>query len=307
MIALAAPLSSSSCGVPPTPVAGDHSRDLCWSRCWSSRSARSGIVRHSGHGSPIPTRYYSKVYFPFDKPGFGVDTTPPLRPVPRELAGMEAWSGDVHRSYVPSTVPSALAQRILAVLITFGDGWRIALVLLLFASCVRSAGAVRLAIVECACLFAAYLVFAQPPEWVVYLRGVAPDAALHGCRGARSAARAGDGPYRRTCRRPHDTRMGINGRGARAPSALCWRPAAGACTNRSPQRISSTGRSARAKRSAEFDTFRQDTPRHRARTSPSRATSPTWRTRDRGSSTIAALRTNASKRWRRIVSPTCSI
>ena len=44
-----------------------------------------------------PYPYYSKVYFPFDKPGFGVDTTPPLRQVPRELAGMDAWSSDVHR------------------------------------------------------------------------------------------------------------------------------------------------------------------------------------------------------------------
>jgi hypothetical protein len=121
-----------------------------------------------------PYPYYSKVYFPFDKPGFGVDTTPPLRQVPRELAGMDAWSSDVHRSYVPSAMPSALAQRILAVLITFGDGWRIALVLLLFVSCVRSTSAIRFAIVECACLFAAYLVFAQPPEWVVYYAELLP-------------------------------------------------------------------------------------------------------------------------------------
>ena len=115
-----------------------------------------------------PYPVYSRTYFPFDKPGFGVETTPPLRSLPSQLAGMDAWSRDVHRSYVPAAVPAALAQRTLAVLITFGEGWRLALVLLLLASFVRIQSAVVFSAVACASLLGAYLVFAQPPEWVVY-------------------------------------------------------------------------------------------------------------------------------------------
>ena len=60
-----------------------------------------------------PYSLYSRTYFPFDKPGFGIDPTPPLRPLPPELLPMDAWSREVHEVYVPSAVPVAFAQRVL--------------------------------------------------------------------------------------------------------------------------------------------------------------------------------------------------
>src|SRR4029453_15763637 len=39
-----------------------------------------------------PYPLYSRTYFPFDKPGFGVDPAAPLRPLPPELVPMDEGS-----------------------------------------------------------------------------------------------------------------------------------------------------------------------------------------------------------------------
>ena len=124
-----------------------------------------------------PYSLYSRTYFPFDKPGFGIDPTPPLRPLPPELLPMDAWSREVHEVYVPSAVPVAFAQRVLALLATYSFGWRFAIGALLVGSLIRARGAARLALVVSASLFIAYLAFAHPPGWVVYYLELLP--ALH--------------------------------------------------------------------------------------------------------------------------------
>ena len=124
-----------------------------------------------------PYSLYSRTYFPFDKPGFGIDPTPPLRPLPPELLPMDAWSREVHEVYVPSAVPVAFAQRVLALLATYSFGWRFAIGALLVGSLIRARGPARFALVASASLFIAYLAFAHPPGWVVYYLELLP--ALH--------------------------------------------------------------------------------------------------------------------------------
>jgi hypothetical protein len=124
-----------------------------------------------------PYSLYSRTYFPFDKPGFGIDPTPPLRPLPPELEAMDAWSREVHASYVPSAVPVAFAQRIQALLSWFAVGWRLVICALLIAALPRARGAARFALVASLSLLVAYLAFAHPPGWVVYYVEVLP--ALH--------------------------------------------------------------------------------------------------------------------------------
>ena len=124
-----------------------------------------------------PYSLYSRTYFPFDKPGFGIDPTPPLRPLPPELLPMDAWSREVHEVYVPSAVPVAFAQRVLALLAAYSFGWRFAIGALLVGSLIRARGPARFALVASASLFIAYLAFAHPPGWVVYYLELLP--ALH--------------------------------------------------------------------------------------------------------------------------------
>jgi hypothetical protein len=121
-----------------------------------------------------PYRYYSRVYFPFDKPGFGVDNTPPLREVPPELAAVDRWSRDVHTEYVPSAVPSALALRLLALFIWVADGWRLVVAGLIGAAVLFGSRVERLGLLTLAALFLAYLSFAHPPMWIVYYVEVFP-------------------------------------------------------------------------------------------------------------------------------------
>jgi Dolichyl-phosphate-mannose-protein mannosyltransferase len=121
-----------------------------------------------------PYPYYSKVYFPFDKPGLGVDASPPMRPLPPELASVGDWSRDLHERHVLSKLPSAFAIRILAVLFWFAEGWRLALGALLLAAVRHGSAAERFGLIPIGLLMLAYLAFAHPPMWIVYYVEVLP-------------------------------------------------------------------------------------------------------------------------------------
>jgi dolichyl-phosphate-mannose-protein mannosyltransferase len=121
-----------------------------------------------------PYPYYSRVYFPFDKPGFGVDPTPPLRPLVPEIAAVGERARDIHRPYRLASVPSAFVQRLIGILVWFSDGWRLMLGVLVVAAAVRASGVERAGVFTIALLLVAYLTFAHPPIWIVYYLEVLP-------------------------------------------------------------------------------------------------------------------------------------
>ena len=121
-----------------------------------------------------PYPHYSRVYFPFDKPGFGVDPAPPLRPLAPEFAAISELSRDLHARYVLSAVPSAFALRLLGVLVWCSEGWRLALGVLIIVAALRSSRVERAGVLTIALLLLAYLVFAHPPIWTVYYLEVLP-------------------------------------------------------------------------------------------------------------------------------------
>lgn len=121
-----------------------------------------------------PYSYYSRVYFPFDKPGFGVDASPPLRTVPPEMAAVGDWSRELHEQHTVRSLPSALLLRLMAFLFWFADGWRLVLGALVLAAVLYGPVADRLALVPVALLLLAYLSFAHPPMWIVYYFEILP-------------------------------------------------------------------------------------------------------------------------------------
>jgi len=125
-----------------------------------------------------PYSYYSRTYFPFDKPGFGIDPTPPLRQLPRELVEMDAWSREVHGPYVPAAVPQAFVERILGLLLAFGTGWRLSIVVLLLAGSIHARGPARFCVAASLSLVTAYLAFAHPVGWTVYYFELLPMLAF---------------------------------------------------------------------------------------------------------------------------------
>jgi hypothetical protein len=114
------------------------------------------------------------VYFPFDKPGFGADPAPPLRPLVAEIAAVGELSRDLHASYMLSSLPLAFAQRLIAILVWCADGWRLALVALMLSAALHASDAERAGVVTIALLLLAYLTFAHSPGWIVYYVEVLP-------------------------------------------------------------------------------------------------------------------------------------
>ena len=121
-----------------------------------------------------PYPHYSRVYFPFDKPGFGVDSAPPLRPLVPELAAVGEWSRNVHAAYTLSSLPLAFAERLIGILVWCTDGWRLALGALILAAALRASGVERAGVFTIAWLLLAYLTFAHPPIWTIYYLEVLP-------------------------------------------------------------------------------------------------------------------------------------
>jgi hypothetical protein len=121
-----------------------------------------------------PYPHYSRVYFPFDKPGFGADPAPPLRPLVPEIAAVGEYSRGLHAMYTLSSVPAALAERVMAIVAWCVNGWRIALGALILAAVLHGSPVERAGVVTIALLLLAYLAFAHPPMWTIYYVEVLP-------------------------------------------------------------------------------------------------------------------------------------
>jgi len=121
-----------------------------------------------------PYSHYSRVYFPFDKPGFGADPAPPLRPLVPEIAAVGEWSRDLHERYRLSSLPSAFVERLVAIVVWCADGWRLGLGVLMLAAALHASRVERAGLVTIALMLLAYLTFAHPPTWIVYYVEVLP-------------------------------------------------------------------------------------------------------------------------------------
>jgi hypothetical protein len=121
-----------------------------------------------------PYPQYSRVYFPFDKPGFGVDPSPPLRPLVPEIAAVGEWSREVHASHTLASLPMAFAARLITLLAWCADGWRLVLAALMLAAVVHASSVERAGVATIALLLLAYLIFGHPPMWIVYYVEVLP-------------------------------------------------------------------------------------------------------------------------------------
>jgi len=129
-----------------------------------------------------PYSEYSRVYFPFDKPGFGVDPTPPLRALPPEISAVGEWSKQVHEPFVAATVPRAALQRVAAIVTWCADGWRIAFVVLILIGVLHARRAEVVGLWSIGLVLLAYLTFAHPSMWVVYYVELLPILYFLGAR-----------------------------------------------------------------------------------------------------------------------------
>jgi hypothetical protein len=125
-----------------------------------------------------PLALYTRQYLPFDRIGFGVDSTRPELSLPPDIgAGMASFIA-VHRAYTIAALPKVLSDRLHRAWASSFLGWRKPLILAALVGLIGLGGAGWLAAGSAFLLYLAYLLYAHDASWTLYYYEVTPVAAL---------------------------------------------------------------------------------------------------------------------------------
>lgn len=124
----------------------------------------------TGRAFPTPYSEYSRVYAPWNLPGFRVDTTPPRRALTPALEKFRREWLPVHEAHRLARLPAILAERLRGIAVTFwGDGPLRWLLLGAFLVGLVAAGPeLRFGLGSAAVLVLVHLWMAARPLWTVY-------------------------------------------------------------------------------------------------------------------------------------------
>jgi hypothetical protein len=129
--------------------------------------------RTAGQWLTNPYVEYSRLYLPFDMPGFGLNVTRPVRPLTPELTWITEGFSHLHEAHRLTALPGIVADRLLALLATLGSS-RAFVVAGFVVGVFRARDALRFALICLLAVFAAYLSYAHPARWIVYYAEVFP-------------------------------------------------------------------------------------------------------------------------------------
>ena len=132
----------------------------------------------TGHVSPSPLGVYTKDYMPWDKVGFGLDSTPPVRALPPDLQRVADEFITRHRDYTIQSLPGDLTARSLSVMRGTWNGWRLGLIPFVLLGIIVMPAAIAFATGSALLLVLAYGVYAHPPEWTLYYMEALPVLAV---------------------------------------------------------------------------------------------------------------------------------
>jgi hypothetical protein len=121
-------------------------------------------------GSPttLPYAEYSRVYFPWDLPGFVRDTSPPLRALPEDLQLLGRAVSRIYEDHTPDRIPVEFVER-LGPALTDPLGVLAPLLALGVIGAVALGGGITLFAGACyLLLIGAYLIMPQPLGWTIY-------------------------------------------------------------------------------------------------------------------------------------------
>lgn len=132
----------------------------------------------TGHWSQTPQSLYTRTYLPWDVIGFGVDSTPPLRPMPAnqtpEIEGFKA----LHESHTVGSLPHDAVVRLISLDRDFFTGWRAGLVVYFVLGLFALSPALVIGGIAALLLFVAYLSYAHPAFWTLYYLEALPMVAV---------------------------------------------------------------------------------------------------------------------------------
>ena len=155
--------------------------DVCRRRAWRElavaalpMAAVAGVIalwsaRTTGSVRTTPYALYSRIYFPYQRFGFGLPArTAPLRPLPPDMARYGEWFEGLHAAHTPKSVPRDLVERLRGIALdAWGQGrWPMALFAVPGLFVLPAEGAFALATGALLVLF--YTPFAHPWPWAVY-------------------------------------------------------------------------------------------------------------------------------------------
>ena len=143
---------------------------------WSSRT--------TGDARSTPLALYTRQYMPWDVPGFGFDSTPPLRALPHDLAKVDAIFVGLHTGHTVSALPQILWRRLSFVMSDVWSGWRSPLALLALLGLLVAPTAGWFAFATAMVLFLSYASYAHAPSWSVYYSESLPVLAFLTALGA---------------------------------------------------------------------------------------------------------------------------
>jgi hypothetical protein len=130
-----------------------------------------------GEWGKNPYSYYQTLYLPIENPGLGVDSTPPLRVLPPDMAKYNDYARAMHEVHTADRLPEVLQSRLLEIRRGFwGDHSFLFLLAILGALVMRLP--VALALGTCALVVLAYLWIAHQPFWIIYYLELFPVLAF---------------------------------------------------------------------------------------------------------------------------------
>jgi len=135
-------------------------------------------MRTTGDWRTVPLTQYSQIYFPFDAPGFGLDTTPPQRELPADMVEFTRHFRPIHVGYGPPMLLEALGKRFVSSVMDLWIGPRIVLALAALAAVSLLGVEAAFALATMATVFVFYLSFAHGHDWTIYYAETAPIVAF---------------------------------------------------------------------------------------------------------------------------------
>lgn len=171
------PLSILLLGLPlAVVVLGQASRRARWRELWPAVGvAAAGLLaiplwNHAATGDAwrSPLRAYTETYIPWDRLGFAIDSTPPLRATPTDLQAIAAQLAKVHREHTLSALPRTVLERADRVRALLFYGWRWLLAGAVLAGIWRLAPAARLMLACAGVQFVGHAVWGHQAGWTIY-------------------------------------------------------------------------------------------------------------------------------------------
>ena len=168
------------------PVAALVVRDAVKMKNWRQlvRPALAGVAIFSllpissamdtGSWRVSPYSLYAKDYMPFDKLGFGLDSTPPGRALPPDMRDIAKAFGPVHAAHTPGHLPRVLYDRWQFMFTDAFRGNRLPLAIFAVVALVALPAAGWFAVASSLILTLCYLGYAHDASWDVYYLEILP-------------------------------------------------------------------------------------------------------------------------------------